>query len=203
MDCVLYVHGLLMTGIESAILARRFAREYRLALEVFHYGSRHEAPAVAAERLAARLEREPGLHVVAHSFGGLIALAALARVPAWRGRAVLLGSPVTGSTAAHGLLQFPGGAWLLGAARRWLTAPPAFAAPPGRVAVIAGTRNLGSGRLLGIGAATADGVVRLAETQLAGAPRKQFRVNHVELLCDRRVAEAAAGFIRAGRLTPA
>lgn len=202
MQRVLYVHGLLMTGIESTVLARRFAREYELALEVFRYGSRHDVPAAVARRLGWRLAREPDLHVVAHSFGGPIALAAMARAPDWRGRAVLLGPPITGSAAARGLLRLPGGAWLLGTARPWLSAPPPFAAPPGRVVVIAGTRNLGSGRLLGIGAGAADGVVRLDETRLADVPLRRFRVNHVELLCDRRVAAAAAGFLRAGRITP-
>lgn len=198
----LYVHGLLMTGREGALLRRRL-RGLGVAAGIFRYRSRGEGPAEAAARLAARLRAEPGIALVGHSLGGLVAMAALAAAPAWRGRAVLLAPPLAGSAVARRLLSLPGGGWWLGAAREWLAGPPQFGAPPGRVAVIAGTRNVGIGRLLGACAPPGDGVVRLEETRLAGAPALVLRANHVELLFSARAAAATAAFIRRGVLHPA
>lgn len=200
---VLFVHGLLMTGHESMLLARRFARS-GLRLERFRYASRREGLEVVAVRLAELLCERPRIHVVTHSLGGLIMMSAVARAPRWLGRAVLLGPPLGGSETARALVGLPGGSWWLGEARETLTGTPRFPSPPvGRIAVIAGTRNIGIGTLLRATGGAADGVVRVAETRLAGAAAIEVHANHVGLLFNRRVAAVAAAFIREGRLLPA
>jgi len=193
----LFVHGLWMSGHEAAWL-RRCLAPAGVDLDRFAYASMRASPCEAARRLAHRMRAEPGVHLVAHSLGGLVALAALAEVPDWSGRAVLLGPPLAGSRVARRLRRAPGGALFLGAARDWLVEPPALTAPEGRVAVIAGTRNIGIGRVLAGCPGPGDGVVRVAETVLAGAARMEVRANHVELLVRPRVCAAVAAFL-AGR----
>lgn len=195
----LYVHGLLMTGMEGLVLARRLARA-GIATEAFAYRSLREPPAQAAARLGARLRDDADIAVVGHSLGGVLALAAIARAPAWRGRAVLLGPPLAGSATARRVSGLHLGRPFLGAAGGLLTAPAELVAADRRIAVISGMRNLGIGALLGVCPPPGDGVVRLRETRLPGAVHALARCNHFGLLFDRRVAAAAAAFIRAGRL---
>lgn len=197
---VLFVHGLWMSGYEGYVLARRLARE-AFALERFEYVSRHEFPGAVAARLTRMLVEDPATHLVGHSLGGMLSLAAIAQAgSAWAGRAVLLGSPLAGSEAARRLARLPGGSWCLGAACDWLTDPPPLAPAAARVAVIAGTRNIGFGRLLGGCLAPADGVIRVAEARIRGIEPTTVRANHLGLLFNRRVAALVATFLNGGRL---
>lgn len=191
------MHGMFLRGHEAFGLALGLAR-HRIRLRRFRYYSRAEEPEKVAERLAGRLRAMPDLHVIAHSFGGLLALAAAAQAPEWRGRAVLLGSPLQGSSVARRTLELPGGAFVLGKAADWLTRGlDAPAVPPGRVAVITGTRNIGIGRVLAPGQVAGDGIVRLDETGLEGAAESlQYDTIHLGLVYNRRVIAKVAGFIR-------
>lgn len=118
---VVFVHGLFMTGIESLPLRRHLARELGAVTHVFPYMATLEPIEDVAARLAQRLTglaeatrsgNQPTVHLVGHSLGGLIVLRALELVNASRAlpsahRAVLLGSPVAGSTAAARLVGHP------------------------------------------------------------------------------------------------
>jgi len=157
-----------------------------------------------AARLAAVLRQTPELNIIAHSLGGLIALSALAEVlTVWRGRAVLLGAPLAGSDCARRVAGLWGGEWVLGAAREWLCnglAP--MRVPSERVAILAGTRNRGVGRLLGACPTPGDGIVRVEETRFEGVlPMPPVNTTHLGLLFNPQVAAAATRFIRAGTVS--
>lgn len=183
------------------LLRQRLARR-GLDLEPFLHAARREGPHEIAARLAERLREAPDLHLIGHSMGGLIVLAALNAVDSWSGRAVLLGPPVGGSAAARRFLKWPGAKRVLGAASTWLATPPPFRADGKPVTVIAGTRDLGVGRLLGLHPGPSDGVVHLDETKLPGARVLPYPVTHFGLLFDPRVAEITAEFIRSGTIPP-
>ena len=193
----LFVHGMFLSGHEGFGLAWGMAR-HAIRLRRFRYHSRTEDPEAVADRLAERLRARPDLHLVAHSFGGLLTLTAIARSPDWQGRAVLLGSPLRGSGVARRTRQLPGGAFLLGKAADWLIRgmeDPAV--PPGRVAVIVGTRNIGIGRFLSPELDAGDGIVALDETGLEGAAESlRYDTIHIGLVYNRRVIDQVARFIR-------
>jgi len=194
----LFVHGMFLRGHEAFGLALGMAR-HSIRLRRFRYYSRTEEPEAVAERLAGRLRTMPDLHIVAHSFGGLLALAAIARAPEWQGRAVLLGSPLRGSGVARRTLQLPGGEFVLGKAADWLTRGlEGPVVPPGRVAVIVGTRNIGIGRFLSPELEAGDGIVSLDETGLEGAAESlRYDTIHLGLVYNRRVIDRVVRFIRA------
>ncbi|MGH8127257.1 MAG: esterase/lipase family protein [Gammaproteobacteria bacterium] len=194
---VIFVHGLFLRGYEAVLLAHHLRVE-EIRLERFRYSSRRESPAKVATRLAEDLRRAPDTHIIAHSLGGLITLTALAEVqPDWRGRAVLLGSPLAGSECARRVVARRGGNWLLGAARDILCnglAPMAL--PLDRVAVIAGTCNHGVGHVLRACSPPGDGVVRVAETRLDGVLHlPQVNTTHLGLIFNKHVADAVMRFI--------
>lgn len=196
---VLYVHGLFLRGREAWALRYRL-RCGGLALRRFRYDSRGEPPERAAVRLAEILGGEPELHVIGHSLGGMIALAAVANLgPAWRGRAVLLAPPLAGSGCARRVAGLWGGRRVLGATRDWLCGglPPDLQLPDGRLALVAGTFNYGVGTLLRACPAPGDGVVSVPETRIEGMPDPLLvNTTHLGLLFSRRVAGAASRFLR-------
>lgn len=194
---VMYVHGFFVHGREAWGLRHRLCRD-GLSLHRFRYDSRWEPPDHVAARLAEVLRDAPDTHVIGHSLGGMITLAAIAEVgAAWRGRAVLLGAPFAGSSCARRVDELPGGRMVLGAARDWLCGGlEGVAAPPGRVKLVVGTLNLGVGTLLRACPAPGDGVVNLDETRLDGIPRAlQVDATHLGLLFNRRVADAVSLFL--------
>lgn len=159
----------------------------------------------AADALADQL-RALGdtVHVVGHSLGGVIACEAFDRhadLPA--GRVVLLGSPVQGARAACAVADRWYGPVMLGPLgvgelacrreRRWDHAR--------EVAVIAGSRSAGLGRVFADLPQPNDGTVCVDETELPGAhARAVLDVTHTGMLLSRRVADAAIAFLREGRM---
>jgi len=194
---LLFVPGLVSAGLESRLLGRRLASR-GIELAPYLHQARRETPETIAARLGALLEENPDVHLIGHSFGGLLALAAMENASNWGGRAVLLGPPLAGSVAARRVMALPGGRQLLGAAGRWLEAPPSPRVDPSRIAVIAGSRDLGLGRLLGLGPGSTDSLVHVDETRIPGATHVQLPVTHLGLLLDPRVADTTARFIRTG-----
>ena len=195
---VLYVHGLFMTGRDGWLFCRRL-RHRGLICERFLYASRGEAPPVVAARLSKRLAANPELNLVGHSLGGVIAALAIAGTTDWRGRAVLLGPPLSGSDTARQAARLPGGEWLLGEGGRYLAGSVERTTGSRSVLIIAGTRNFGIGRLIGACAGPGDGQVRVLETRLPGATHARRHRGHVALLLDRRVAGLSADFLGSNR----
>jgi pimeloyl-ACP methyl ester carboxylesterase len=204
---VVYVHGLWMPGLESALLLRRLA-ERGLRPYVFHYASVFEPMvqvAASLRQMVARIDA-PQVHLLGHSLGGLVIQRYLERYRMMQsGRAVFLGSPCTGSLVARRLGQWSLGRWLLGRAavdellveraRRWESER--------ELGIIAGTVSLGFGRLLLTFKEPNDGTVAVSETALAGAKsRLCLPVTHTGLLLSAQVAREAGNFFEHGRFGP-
>jgi len=191
-----------MNGLESFLLRDRLASA-GFAPSVFRYPSMHatldEVTAALAERLRAF---NGGVHVVAHSLGGLVVLEALDRsdeLPP--GRIVLLGSPVQGSRAASAIAGWSLGPQLLGAlavaelARRrersWRGAR--------EIGLIAGSRSAGLGRVFADLPQPNDGTVCVDETRLPGATaHRVLDVSHTGMLLSSAVAASVTKFLQTG-----
>lgn len=139
------------------------------------------------------------VHLVGHSLGGLIALAALSLSEGRVARTVLMGSPVAGCHCAAfaarcRLLRRSVGQSL----RDWLAAP---APPPANaeIGVLAGTAPWGIGRLVPGLPRPNDGVVALAETRLATARDSiSLAVSHSQMLLSARCGRQVAAFLYTG-----
>lgn len=202
LQTVVLVHGLYMHGICMVLLARRLARQgYRTRL--FTYPSLRQTLADSTLALATLVKsaQTPVVHLVAHSMGGLLLRHLLADAPALPpGRVVTLGTPHQGSCVARklgaGRLRF-----ILGhSLERGLSGdlPPW---PAGReLGSIAGTLNVGLGRLFGPAPAPADGTVTVAETRLAGMhDHICLPISHTGMLLSPLVVEQVRAFLATGR----
>jgi pimeloyl-ACP methyl ester carboxylesterase len=203
-DAVLLVHGLWMNRVVMLYLARQLRQRGFAARAVGYYSAMHDL-ARNARRLAGVIAEldAPRVHLVAHSMGGVVALAALRDRPDERvRRVVLLGSPLAGSASARSLAARRWGAPLLGTTRALWGDMPRLEIPPGvEVGAIAGARRLGLGRFIGLDVpAPNDGVVAVEETKHPQlADHLVMPVAHSEMLVSRAVARQAAAFLAHGR----
>ncbi|MBV6415812.1 MAG: hypothetical protein CMLOHMNK_00333 [Steroidobacteraceae bacterium] len=211
---IIFVHGLFMTGVEATPLRRHLARTLDARTHSFAFLATAERPESVAARLARRIEAmatRDVVHLVGHSFGGLIALRAFgellcgAGVATRRrppGRVVLLGVPVTGSGAAAALARTAGLRHVLGRSRMALTSASPCPSAACEIGVIAGNRAAGLGRFLAHFHEPNDGTVAVRETLLPGAAdRIVLPVSHTGMLLSRRVAHETAQFLRYGRFS--
>ncbi len=202
-ETVILVHGLWMTDLVMRPLARRLRhRGYRTVL--FNYHSLRKTIHANARALACKVNSLPAgrVHLVGHSLGGLVILQALQDQPGLvNGRVVLLGSPVNGSSVARRLYRRDLSRWLVGRGAEGRLARGGSAWHGEQdVGVIAGTRPVGVGHVLGGLQGDNDGTVTVAETRLAGAS-DTLRVDttHTGLVYSRPVAAATDHFLRTGR----
>ncbi len=155
-----------------------------------------------ARRLAARIDamRQPAIHLVGHSLGGLVILRYL-RICGERraGRVVLLGTPVRACAVGVRFSNLAAAERLLGASRDIWRGLPDDYRPRCELGVIAGSRPWGLGRLFMRLPGTNDGVVRLEETEVAGMrDRIVLPVSHSGMLASARVAREIAAFLERG-----
>ena len=203
-DAVLLVHGLWMNRVVMLYLARQLRQRGFAARAVGYYSATHDL-ARNARRLAGAIAEldAPRVHLVAHSLGGVVALAALRDRPDERvHRVVLLGSPLAGSASARSLAARRWGAPLLGTTRALWGDMPRLEIPAGvEAGAIAGARRLGVGRFIGLDVpAPNDGVVAVEETKHPQlADHLVMPVAHSEMLVSRAVARQAAAFLAHGR----
>ncbi|WP_070989432.1 dihydroneopterin triphosphate diphosphatase [Halofilum ochraceum] len=198
---VVLVHGLWIGPHSMRLLARRL-RAAGFGVAIFGWHTTKESPAAAAERLGAEVDRLDGrvVHFVGHSLGGFVLAQLLgAYRPARAGRAVLLGSPLQGATAADHL-EHRGLGQTLGAAGKPLTEGADHWPRDIPVARIAGVRACGPGRLLGRLPGPNDGTVALEDIRGPGGPVRLARTTHLGLLLSRRVARMTAVYLRDGVL---
>ncbi|MHB8346567.1 MAG: esterase/lipase family protein [Acidiferrobacterales bacterium] len=146
------------------------------------------------------------VHFVGYSLGGIVVEALFHDHPQQRpGRIITIGSPHQGSQAVATVAQCALGRFILGQSLRALAprAPRRWPWPSRETGTIAGTLNVGLGRLLPGQTGPSDGTVRLIEAQLPEATdRISFPVSHFGLLTSAQVATAVCRFLDQGRFAP-
>lgn len=200
-QAVVLVHGMWVGGWIMQGLRLRLARR-GYAAYTFSYPSMAQSLDAHAERLAARIAalREPLIHLVGHSLGGLVVLRCLRNHGERRiGRVVLMGTPVRACMAGRRMDRVAAGKRLLGASGEiWRGLPEVFR-PRCELGVIAGSRPWGLGRMLMRLPGTNDGVVRLEETEAPGMrDRVVLPVSHSGMLVSAHAANAVAAFLERG-----
>jgi pimeloyl-ACP methyl ester carboxylesterase len=198
---VVLVHGLWFGAWSMRLLGRRLRRA-GFATRSFRYRSIRGAlddHAAALSSFASPGARE-GPHFVVHSLGGLVTLRMLAGHPELpAGRVVLLGSPLNGSAVASKATRIPGFARMLGGVRPALEAGFTRLPPGWEVGMIAGSRGMGLGLLVGGTSGAGDGTVAVSETRADGLrDHLVLPVTHTGLLFSRAVARQVASFLRSG-----
>lgn len=200
---VILLHGIWNHRPVLWTLATRL-RAAGFEAETFGYPSVLGGAERAARQLAERLRRDerqgrPPAHLVGHSLGGVVSLLA-ARDPELPARRIVcLGSPLTGSAAARAVQQ-RGLGFGMGRSAEVLLKGLEHAPAHREVGVIAGTLELGLGRVFGTFDGPHDGTVAVAETRLPGlADHCEVRASHMGLLVSRHVAGSVANFLRAGK----
>ena len=202
-ETVIMAHGL-WTNAHVLAFQRRWLAALGFRVRAVSYPSWGDGLADNARRLAEAIGDTPGdiIHLVAHSLGGLVALRMLAQMPDPRlRRLVLMGTPCAGGHCVSVALRTPLLAWAVGRTYRdWLRQPSVRLAGAVDVGVIAGTLAIGLGRLLPGLPAPNDGMVAVAETQLAGAKdRIDLPVCHTGMLLSHACTRQIASFLRTGR----
>ncbi|MDH4124462.1 MAG: alpha/beta hydrolase [Gammaproteobacteria bacterium] len=207
-DTVICVHGFWSHGAGMYLIKRRLENEYGMRAPLFNYPSVRGTLDENAAALASFISRQgcDGAHIIGHSLGGVVALRMLARhadLPP--GRLVCLGSPLTGSRAAHilgrqdwaepilghslpkGVIDEPASSWAM------------HVCALREVGVIAGNSPIGLGQLLAHFDEENDGTVSVSETQLPGIrDHLVMSVSHYGMLLSSRVVDQAAAFLRRG-----
>jgi pimeloyl-ACP methyl ester carboxylesterase len=196
---VVLLHGLWMPGAAMHWLSAHLKTD-GFEPEVFSYHSVADGPDTAVPRLVELLEGGEGADIVAHSLGGLIALQALCESPGLPvARVVCLGSPLTGSGAATGMLRWAPAAALLGRSAALLRTGISCWEGRAQVGVIAGRVPHGLGALFAGFDGEHDGTVAIAETQLPGlADHVVVDASHSGLLFSAEAAAQATRFLRNG-----
>ncbi|MGH8035103.1 MAG: esterase/lipase family protein [Lysobacterales bacterium] len=198
---VVLVHGLWHGSWAMMSLARRLRRA-GYALRFFKYRPTVSSLASHASDLAQFVGRSEAtkVHYVGHSLGGLVILQMLcSRFAVPSGRVVLLGTPLQGSEVVRRVARLPGAHAFLGQAAEGLARGVPGLVEGHEIGVIAGTRAVGIGRLLGQPAQGSDGTVALAETDapyLSG--RIALPVSHTGLLYSAAVAQSVSSFLESG-----
>jgi pimeloyl-ACP methyl ester carboxylesterase len=196
---VVLLHGLWMPGASMQWFATKLAAA-GFVPEIFAYHGVAEGPETAVPRLIALLE-QGDTHIVAHSLGGLIALQALCEAPELSvKRVVCLGSPLTGSGAATGMLRWAPAAAVFGRSATLLQQGVECWRGRAEVGVIAGRVPHGLGALFAGFSGEHDGTVAVLETRLNGlTDHVVIEASHSGLLFSVEAAELAIEFLHSGR----
>jgi pimeloyl-ACP methyl ester carboxylesterase len=147
-----------------------------------------------------RQSRSDRMHFVAHSLGGLVCLHLLNQNPDLPpGRVVLMGSPLDGSSVARRSARLPGAGKLFGQVKTALEGGYGEL-PAGReTGMIAGTRDIGLGMLLGGAGKPGDGTVTVAETRTTGLKdHLLLPVTHTGLVFSSDAARQVICFLQTG-----
>lgn len=161
-------------------------------------GLEHNADLLAS---LCRDQRTQRLHLVGHSLGGLLILAALQRNRDLKvQRAVLIGSPYAAITAAAGLARSGFGKKILGRTLSdWMRMPRPPIPKGVELGVVAGDVPVGLGRLVARLSKPNDGVALVEETRVPGAKDSiVLRINHTGMLFSPALARAVCAFLRNG-----
>mgnify|MGYP001820576707 CR=1 FL=1 len=198
---IILVHGLWFRSWAMARLARRL-RAAGFTVRGFNYRSTRDGLDSHARRLRAfaRHTGERHQHFVGHSLGGLVILRMLDEQDSLPpGRVIFLGSPLRGSIVARKAARVPGATALMGKIQSALDS--GYAAMPGgrEAGMIAGTRSVGVGWMVGGTGGPGDGTVAVEETRASGlVDHCQLPVTHTSMLFNAEVARQTAIFLKTG-----
>ncbi len=200
---IILVHGLWFGPVFMRPLARRLHRLTGLPIRRFHYRTTRGELGEHADRLHRFAQRGGAAvqHFVDHSLGGLVILKMLNTCDDLTpGRVVFLGSPLQGSRVARKARKVPGSEALLGKIQDALL--EGFPLVPGdrEAGMIAGSRSMGLGWLVGGTEGPGDGTVAVAETIADGLDDHcVLPATHTGMLYSARVAEQVSQFLETGR----
>lgn len=198
---VILVHGLWVGPWVMGSLARKL-RTTGLTCRHYSYATTGSGLDGHADGLWRFLQenRADSTHFVAHSLGGLVTLRMLEKYDGTPpGKVVLLGSPLGGSVTARKAGKVPGVKKLLGNIRSALHEGYDRIPPDRETGMIAGTRGVGLGLLVGGVGGRGDGTVALRETRTPGlADHIELPVTHTGMLYSKEVARQAVCFLRSG-----
>jgi pimeloyl-ACP methyl ester carboxylesterase len=203
LETVVLIHGLWMTGADMLLLKKRLM-DCGYTSHIFHYPTVKKTPvenALTLESYVANLQ-EKKVHFVTHSLGGIVLLNYLHNSTIQKeGRAVLLGSPINGSISAENALKMPMFKSLLGGSVKQglLDIAPRWQGER-EIGMIAGSKSLGFGKLVGKLETQNDGTVLLSETRHPDLTEHlTLNVSHSELLFSKKVANNVCSFLHKGR----
>lgn len=201
-ETIILVHGLWMNGIDMSLLAKRLQGSGYRTIR-FRYPSISNTPrrnAAQLDSFVAKLDA-PIIHFIGHSLGGIILRHLFFDYPYRKpGRVVTLGSPHRPSYSAYRLSSFTAGKMLLGNS---ITDGLLGNIPPWSgthdLGSIAGTLELGMGRIFNGLPSPNDGTVAVEETRLQNMKdHVTIKVSHFGLLLSPKTAGLCHNFIRNG-----
>jgi pimeloyl-ACP methyl ester carboxylesterase len=205
---VILVHGLWFGSWAMARLAKKM-KAGGFSVRRFDYSSTAGGLRQHAEKLGeyARQSQSDQLHFASHSLGGLVTLRMLEECDGLPpGRIVLMGSPLDGSVVVRRSARVPGAGKLLGEIRSVLER--GYGRLPGdrETGMLAGSRSIGLGMLVGGPGRPGDGTVGVNETRVEGLKdHLVLPVTHTGMLYSAEVARQMGCFLKTGAFdrTPA
>lgn len=203
-EAVVLVHGLWsVAGVDLLRLKNRLSNA-GYECHMFNYHVWGKPPADIAAKLNKFIERidAPTVHIVAHSFGGIITMHLFDQFPFnKKGRIVLLASPVNGSAVGRRINANPMTRWMLGQSN---VSGLSGDVPKWKgwqdIGVIAGNIPIGMGLVAGGPKLPHDGTVSVEEAQLKDATDSiVVRESHLSMLMSAHVAMQVIIFLRTGK----
>lgn len=198
---IILVHGLWFGPWAMKRLERNFQSEgFRTRRFAYRTtGDGLESHAVKLREFA-RESTADRLHFASHSLGGLVTLNMLNDSEGLApGRVILLGSPLGGSVTARRVARLPGTGPLFGQIRPTLESGYPHLPEHRETGLIAGSRPIGLGMLMGKPGKHSDGTVAIEETRVDDLKdHLVLPVTHTGMLYSRKVAHQAAMFLQNG-----
>ncbi len=203
-EAVVLVHGLWsVAGVDLLPLRKRLSKA-GYECHMFNYHVWGKPPADIAVKLNQFIEKidAPVVHIVAHSFGGIVTLHLFDQFPfSTKGRVLLLASPVNGSAVGKRINAHPMTRWMLGQSHvNGLSGDVPEWKGWQDIGVIAGNIPIGMGLVTGGPQLPHDGTVSIEEAQLKGATDSIIvRESHLSILMSAQVAAQVVIFLRTGK----
>ena len=199
---VVLLHGIWMKSIVMQPLARQL-RQAGYKTRCYSYPALFRTPAENARVFSDYINDidTDRLHFVAHSLGGIVLMHYFDQFqPAVDGRVVMLGSPLAGSENAHKINELMFSSLMLGrSVEEGLLGDVPEWHGDRELGMIAGSKSMGVGNLLGRSKETSDGAVLLSETWIDGiSDHITLPVSHSGMLISARVAEQVIHFLEKG-----
>ncbi len=203
-EAVVLVHGLWsVAGVDLLRLRNRLSNA-GYECRMFNYHVWGKPPSEIAVKLNELIESidVPVVHIVAHSFGGIITMHLFDQFPFnKKGRIVLLASPVNGSVVGKRINANPMTRWMLGQSHEnGLSGDVPEWKGFQDIGVITGNIPIGMGLVAGGPKLPHDGTVSVEETELKGATDSIIvRESHLSILMSGHVAMQVIVFLQTGK----